>query len=132
MVERTQLLSTSILWTGILNVGMIVNTPYNSSVMFLVIQVPVLYWIVHIVANAHIPIFNMTSNKIHQCLIQPVTYQNLLSAKSLQMLQYGQVGVHPSFDAVLCAGLFCPVQTSRGDLSGNALFPANVREVVNG
>lgn len=48
------------------------------------------------------------------------------------MLQNGQVGVHPPFDAVLCAGLFGPVQTSRGDLSGNALLPADIGEVVNG
>lgn len=59
-------------------------------------------------------------------------YPSLLSAKGLQMLQNRQVGVHPSFHAVVCAGLFCPVQTSRGNLSSDALLPADVGEVVNG
>lgn len=57
--------------------------------------------------------------------------KNLLRTQRFQMLQDGQVGIHPSFHTVLRTGFFCPVQAPRRDPACNAFVPANIGEVVD-
>lgn len=54
-----------------------------------------------------------------------------LPSKSFQVLEDGEVCVHPSFDTVLCAALLSLAQTARRNLSSDAFLPTDIGEMVN-
>jgi len=49
----------------------------------------------------------------------------------LQVLDDGHVGIHVAVDAVLHAGLLRSVESSGGDLAGDALAEAGIRQAVH-